>query len=257
MSKYLVYTLIAVIAVAVGAGAWYYASLGSSGGKVLKVGTSPDFPPFEYVDDKGNIVGIDIDLVNALASKLGYKVEIVSMDFDGLIQALKSGKIDVIAAGMTITPERSKEVSFTIPYWDADQAILVKASTGSKPSSLSELEGKTVGVQTGTTAEELVNEFVNKSGVNIKVKSYSSYVLAVTDLENGRVDAVVVDVPVAKTFVSKYGDLTISGIIKTGEHYGLAVRKDDVGLLNALNKELENFLKSQKWQQIINKYFSG
>jgi polar amino acid transport system substrate-binding protein len=257
VNKYLIYTLIAVIALAVGVGAWYYVSVGSGGEKVLKVGTSPDFPPFEYVDKNGNIVGIDIDLVKALASKLGYKVEIVSIDFDGLIQALKSGKIDLIAAGMTITEERSKEVSFTIPYWDADQAILVKTSSGFKPSSLSDLAGKTVGVQTGTTAEELVNDFVNKSGADIEVKSYSSYVLAVTDLENGRVDAVIIDVPVAKMFASKYGDLTVSGIIKTGEHYGLAVRKDDTELLNSLNKGLEKFLKSQEWQQIINKYFSG
>lgn len=255
VSKSLVVAAIVVVVIA-GVGVAYVGGyIGGGGGKkVLKVGTSPDFPPFEYIDDNGNIVGIDIDLVKALAAKLGYDVEIVSIDFDGLIPALQNGQIDVIAAGMTITDERKQKVDFTLPYWDADQAILVKKGSDFYPQSLNDLAGKVVGVQSGTTGEWLIDDFINQSGSDITVKRYPSFVLAVTDLINGRIDAVIVDTPVAAAFSKKY-DVEVSATIQTGEQYGLAVQKGSTELLNELNQALEEFLKSQDWQDIINKYF--
>lgn len=255
VSKSLVVAAIVVVVIA-GVGVAYVGGyIGGGGGKkVLKVGTSPDFPPFEYIDDNGNIVGIDIDLVKALAAKLGYDVEIVSIDFDGLIPALQNGQIDVIAAGMTITDERKQKVDFTLPYWDADQAILVKKGSDFYPQSLNDLAGKVVGVQSGTTGEWLIDDFINQSGSDITVKRYPSFVLAVTDLINGRIDAVIVDTPVAAAFSKKY-DVEVSATIQTGEQYGLAVQKGNTELLNELNQALEEFLKSQDWQNIINKYF--
>lgn len=119
-TRLLVLALAVVVVAAIVVGVWLYLSKPPAK-KVLRVGTSPDFPPFEYIDEKGNIVGIDIDLVKALAKKIGYDdVEIVSIDFDGLIPALLNNQIDVIASGMTITEERAKVVAFTIPYWRAD-----------------------------------------------------------------------------------------------------------------------------------------
>ncbi len=254
LSKILVVAAIAVI-VAAGIGVAYVGGFAGGGGKkVLKVGTSPDFPPFEYIDDKGNIVGIDIDLIKSIAAKLGYDVEIVSIDFDGLIPALQNGQIDVIAAGMTITDERKQKVDFTIPYWNADQAILIKKGSGIHPQSLNDLAGKAVGVQSGTTGEWLIDDFINQSGADITVKRYPSFVLAVTDLVNGRIDAVIVDTPVATAFAKKY-DVEISATIQTGEQYGLAIQKGNTELLNELNQALDEFLKSQDWQNIINKYF--
>ena len=252
-----VYLVIAVIVVAViagVAGAYLGGFIGGGGKKVLKVGTSPDFPPFEYVDKEGNIVGIDIDLIKSIAAKQGYEVEIVSIDFDGLIPALQNGQIDVIAAGMTITEEREQKVDFTIPYWDADQAILVKKGSNLHFDSLNDLVGKTVGVQSGTTGEWLIDDFINQSGEEITVKRYPSFVLAVTDLVNGRTDAVIVDTPVAAAYAKKY-DVEVSATIKTGEQYGLAVRKGNTELLNELNSALEEFLKSQEWKDIISNYF--
>ena len=225
--------------------------------KLLRVGTSPDFPPFEYVAKNGSIVGFDIDLIRLLAKKIGYDdIEIVTMDFDSLIPALKQGKFDVIAAGMTITPEREKEVSFTKPYWNANQAILVRKDSDFRPKSLDDLAGKTVGVQTGTTGEYYVEDYINKTGINIEVKTYSSYVLAVQDLVNGRIDAVVVDTPVAKMFEKQY-PVVISGIIETGEQYGFAVRKEDTQLLNELNKALEEVMNSPEWEKLVEKYFGS
>ncbi len=225
--------------------------------KLLRVGTSPDFPPFEYVAKNGSIVGFDIDLIRLLAKKIGYDdIEIVTMDFDSLIPALKQGKFDVIAAGMTITPEREKEVSFTKPYWNANQAILVRKDSDFKPKSLDDLAGKTVGVQTGTTGEYYVEDYINKTGINIEVKTYSSFVLAVQDLVNGRIDAVVVDTPVAKMFEKQY-PVVVSGIIETGEQYGFAVRKEDTQLLNELNKALEEVMNSPEWEKLVEKYFGS
>jgi polar amino acid transport system substrate-binding protein len=228
-----------------------------SGKKVLRVGTSPDFPPFEYIDEKtGEVVGIDIDLVKALANKLGYDVQIIQMDFDGLIPALLNKQIDVIASGMTITEERAQIVAFTVPYWRADQAILVHKDSSYEFKSLDDLVGKTVGVQSGTTAQLMLQDFVNETGKNINIKIYSSYVLAVQDLENGNTDAVVVDSPVAKMF-ENVRNVKITGIIQTNENYGFAVRKEDAELLNKLNNALKEFLNSAEWQAILQKYLGS
>mgnify|MGYP001772550989 CR=1 FL=1 len=222
--------------------------------KVLRVGTSPDFPPFEYINETtGEIVGIDIDLVRAIAKRLGYEVEIVSIEFSGLIPALQAGQIDLIASGMTITEERAKVVDFSIPYWEADQAILVKAGSSFKPKGLEDLSGKRVGVQTGTTAEILVMDYVNATGVKIDLKSYPTYTLATKDLVNDNLDAVIVDSPVAKTLAKLY-NVEISSTIQTGEKYGLAVKKGNTELLSAINQVLNEILNSPEWENIVEKY---
>jgi len=247
-------TSVIIIVLAV-VGYFYYTKyLQPPAKKILKVGTSPDFPPFEFINETTNeIVGIDIDLIKLVAKRIGYEVEIVSIDFEGLIPALQAGQIDVIASGMTITEERKKVVDFTIPYWEADQAIIVVKGSTFRPANLSDLAGKKVGVQTGTTAESLVNDYVSSTGTQIDVRSYTSYILAVQDLINGRIDAVVVDTPVAQTLSRMY-NVEISGVIETGEKYGFAVRKGNTELLNALNSALQEVLSSPDWSQIIAKY---
>jgi polar amino acid transport system substrate-binding protein len=222
--------------------------------RVLRVGTSPDFPPFEFINETTNeIVGIDIDLVKLVAQKIGYEVEIVPIDFDGLIPALQAGQIDIVASGMTITEDRSKVVDFSIPYWEANQAILIAKGSQFKPRSLEDLNGKVVGVQTGTTAEELVTKYINETSANIQVKSYTSYILATQDLLNGRIDVVIVDEPVARALQRTY-NVETSATIETGERYGFAVRKGNTELLSAINKALSEILNSQEWINIISKY---
>jgi polar amino acid transport system substrate-binding protein len=222
--------------------------------RVLRVGTSPDFPPFEFINETTNeIVGIDIDLVKLVAQKIGYEVEIVPIDFDGLIPALQAGQIDIVASGMTITEDRSKVVDFSIPYWEANQAILIAKGSQFKPRSLEDLNGKVVGVQTGTTAEELVTKYINETSANIQVKSYTSYILATQDLLNGRIDVVIVDEPVARALQRTY-NVETTATIETGERYGFAVRKGNTELLSAINKALSEILSSQEWINIISKY---
>ncbi|ABM80541.1 basic amino acid ABC transporter substrate-binding protein [Hyperthermus butylicus] len=259
-SRTLVIAAIVAIAVIVGGVAyWYAGGGGGEGKKILVVGTSPDFPPFEYIAKNGSVVGFDIELIRLVAKKAGYDdIEIRTMDFDALIPALEQGQIDVIAAGMTITEERKQRVDFTIPYWQVDQAILVRADSEFRPKSVEELSGKTVGVQTGTTAADYLNKIVEEKGLNINIKEYSSYVLAVNDLIAGRIDAVMVDTPVAKMFEKQYKDkLVISAVIETGEKYGFAVRKGNTELLDKLNKALEDIMNSPTWDELVQKYFGS
>lgn len=248
-----------LVLVIVGVASFLALRAGEQGKKVLKVGTSPDFPPFEYVAANGTIMGFDIELMRLVAKKAGYDdIEIVSMDFDSLIPALEQGQIDVIAAGMTITEEREKRVDFSIPYWEADQAILVRADLGFKPQKVEDLEGRTVGVQTGTTAADYLKGLVDEEGLKINIKEYSSYVLAIQDLLAGRIDAVMVDTPVAKMFEKRYKDeLTIATIVKTGEKYGFAVQEGNKELLEKINNALQEIMQSPEWDKLVQKYFGS
>lgn len=169
-----------------------------------------------------------------------------------MIEALEQGVIDVALSGITITEDRAKRVDFSIPYWEADQAILVVKGSSFKPRSLADLEGKAVGVQIGTTAEALLDK-LKANGTNVEIKRYTSYTLAVQDLVNGRIDAVLVDSPVANTLASKY-NVEVSSIIPTGEKYGIAVKKGNTELLDKINKVLREILNSDEWQKIISKH---
>jgi len=223
--------------------------------KVLVVGTSADFPPFEYKNaSNGQITGFDISLIKLIAKKMGYdRVEIKDMDFDSLIPALQAGKVDVVIAGMTITPEREKVVDFSIPYWEADQAVLVRKGSGIKVNSLDDLRGKTIGVEKGTTGAIYVKKHLGSSS---KIKEYPTYVAAVEALLNGQVDVVVLDSPVAKMFSKKY-DVQVVYTIKTGEHYGIAVKKGNTKLLEGINKALKEIMNSPEWDKLVEEYFGS
>ncbi|WP_457741905.1 basic amino acid ABC transporter substrate-binding protein [Thermococcus sp.] len=223
--------------------------------KVLVVGTSADFPPFEYKDPKtGNITGFDISLIKLIAKKIGYdKVKIVDMNFDSLIPALQAGKVDVVIAGMTITPEREKVVDFSIPYWTADQAVVVRKDSNIQINSIKDLYGKTIGVETGTTGAIYIKKHVGK---NATIKEYSTYVAALEALLNGQVDVIVLDSPVANMFVHKY-PVKVVYTIKTNEHYGIAVRKGNTKLLNEINQALKEIMNSPQWEQLIKEYFGS
>ncbi len=256
LTKTLIMAIIAIVAITLAIGVLYLYTVNIVHRETrckIRVGTSPDFPPFEYIDKEGNIVGIDIDMMRALSNRIGCDIEIISMDFNGLIPALINNQIDVIASGMTITEERAKVVAFTKPYWSADQAIVIRKDANINPQSLNDLVNLRVGVQSGTTAEQMVSDFINRTGKNINMVSYQSYVLAIQDLLAGRLDAVIVDSPVANMFVKQY-NVKISNIITTNEKYGLAVRKDNTELLEKLNKALDELLNSDEWQQILRKY---
>lgn len=221
-------------------------------GKTYMVGTSADFPPFEYVED-GKYVGFDMDLIRAIADEMGFNVVVVDMAFDSLIAALASGNLDIVIAGMTITEEREQVVDFSTPYWVADQSVVVK--TGSDLNITVLFGDHDIGVQTGTTADLWVEEnLVNTKILTGQFKRYETFVLAMTDLVNGNVDAIVLDSPVAEMYARRR-PVEIVGIIKTGEEYGIAVQEGNKELLDLINEGIKRLQESGKIEEIISKYF--
>lgn len=218
-------------------------------GKLI-VGTEPTFPPFEFVDEKNQVVGFDIDIANELAKRLGVKLEIVNLPFDSLIPALLQGKIDLIIAGMTITAERAKVVDFSKPYFEANQAIVVRKDGKFEPKKLEELVGKKVAVQLGTTGDLVVSE-IN----GVQVVRFQKFTDAFLELQNGRVDAVVLDEAPAKAYVKKFPKFLISAVVDTGETYGIAVKKGNKELLNFVNQTLDILKSSGTYNKLIQKWF--
>lgn len=221
------------------------------------VGTSADYPPFEYVED-GKIVGFDIELITSLLEKLNYTVEVQDIGFDSLIPSLVNDKIDVIAAAMTITPDREEQIDFSDPYYNSDQSILVQTDSDPNIDEDEDLSNLIIGVQTGTTGElwvidNLIN-ITNATMTDDQLKRYDTYTLAVLDLDNGNVDAIILDNPVAESF-AKDEDRRVEYVIQTDEYFGFGVLKGNEELLNGLNEELEIFMESNEWATLLNEYF--
>ncbi len=221
--------------------------------RIVTVGTSADFPPFEYIDN-GQFVGFDMDLMREIAKLADFELKFVDMSFDSLIPALRAGQVDVVAAAMTITDERRQVVDFSIPYWTADQSIIVKADSGLTITVLFQ-KGR-IGVQTGTTADLWCTDNLVGKGLLAEknLKRYDTFVLALSDLLNGNIDAIVLDSPVANRFAATK-PVKVVGIIVTGEQYGIAVKKGNKELLDKINSAIRVLNETGKMSELIDKYF--
>lgn len=164
----------------------------------IRVGTCPDYPPFENVDDKGNIVGFDIDLVTAIAEKIGVKVEVMGMGFDSIIIAVKNGQLDIGMSSFSVNEERKASIDFSVPYMVSSQVVLVGKDSSIK--SVEELSGKQVAVAIGTTGAEAAKSIEGATIVNVDDSNIS-----VMMLENGTVQAVVIDVAIAREYAARRG----------------------------------------------------
>jgi len=226
---------------------------GDGGTQSVVAGTAPGFAPFEFKEG-GDLKGFDVDLLEAVVGAAdGLEFDRWrEFEFDGLIPALNNENIDVIAAAMTITESRDENIDFTDPYYSADQAILVRSGGSFQPSAIGDLEGRPVGAQSGTTGESVVEDEVGTDNYS----SYDSYVLAVQDLENGNIDAVVVDEPVAMTFADQR-DVEIAFVYETGEEYGFGVREGDSQLQEGLNEGLSAVEDDGTYEELRNEWFGG
>jgi polar amino acid transport system substrate-binding protein len=221
------------------------------------VGTNAYFPPFEFYQNN-TIIGYDIELVTKIFTDAGYEVEVQNLDFYALEGALTSNAIDVIAAGLTITYNRSLNMDFSIPYFDSNQSVLINLNNNPNLTinSTEGFAGLKVGAQRGTTGEIwiqenlIATEIINKS----QYEPYVLYTSAVADLDNTRLDAVVLDTPVARVFEGKNGK-NITMIMITNEQFGFAVQKGNTTLLNVLNTGLEQLIGSQYLEDLKVKYF--
>lgn len=219
---------------------------------VLTVGTNAEFPPFEYVDDNGEPDGFDMALVKAIGEKLGVEVTVENMEFDSLVASI-GNKIDIAAAGMTVTPERSQTVDFSDTYYEAVQFVILPAD--SEIAQASDLEGKTIGVQLGTTGDFTAEELTEN------VSRYNKAVDAVNDLINGRVDCVIVDKNPALVFESRFeGKVVAVDGAQFGfepEEYAIAIPKGDTALADQINTALEEIKADGTFDELVKTYIEA
>lgn len=230
--------------------------LGGGGGEEITPATAPGFPPFEMIQD-GELVGFDVDLLEAVVAETDLTLgEWEQLEFDSLIPALTSENIDVIAAAMTITDDRDQTIDFSDPYYSSDQSIVVREGEGGQYSELSDLSDLAIGAQSGTTGEGVVQDELIANGhiSESDYRAFDNYVLAVQALENGDVDAVVIDQPVGNTFADQR-DVEVAFVYETGEQFGFGVREDDDDLQTALNDGLAAVRESGEYGEITNTWF--
>ncbi len=197
------------------------------------IATDATWPPFEYVNDQNQIVGFDIDLMDAIAKSAGIEIEYQNVAFDPLLAGMAQGTYDAAISSITITDDRSKSMLFSNPYYVAGQMIVTKKNNTSVTNADS-LQGKTLGAQLGTTGETLANGVKGAT-----VKTYNQIGLAIQDLLNGQIDAVICDTPIANSYANKNAStLKIVGDALTTENYGIAVAKDKTELLAKINQGL-------------------
>jgi polar amino acid transport system substrate-binding protein len=224
--------------------------------KVYVVGTDAAYAPFESQNEKGEIVGFDIDVVTAIAKKAGIEVKFVNTPWEGIFKTLDQGDRDFLVSAVTITDERKQSMDFSDPYFDAQQLIAVKAT--SKISKFDDLKKLKVGVQTGTTGDEVVSKLQGKNSTNIK--RFESTPLALKELEAGGVDAVVADNGVVINYVTNNAGSkfkTVADKAFAPEQYGLPVKKGNTELLGKLNKGLADIKADGTYDQIYAKYFGA
>ena len=226
---------------------------------VLTVGSDTSFPPFESMNG-ATAEGFDVDLANAIAKEMGMTVNFTSQKFDTLIPQLKAGgTFDVIMSGMTITPERQKEILFSSPYIDSNQSIAVvkgkfpKVDGNNAAAINTEFTGKIIGVQSGTTGEAWAKE--NIKGAKT-ITPFDDTLSAFSALNAGKVDAVVNDLPVSAYLVktSYTGDELIAEI-PTGEQYGIGISSSDAALKSAIDAGLAKVKSSGEYATIYQKWF--
>ena len=223
--------------------------------ETLKMGTNASFPPYEFYDDEsGEIVGIDAEVAAAICEKLGYELEIVDMDFDAIIPAVTTGKIDFGMAGMTVTEERMQSVDFTTSYATGIQVVIVKEDSEivSVDDLFAEGASHKIGVQQGTTGDLYCSWDIEDEGLG-SVERYKNGTDAVLALTSGKVDCVVIDNEPAKNYIAANEGLKILDTEYAVEDYAIALAKDSE-LTAQINAALEELIADGTVQAIIDKY---
>ena len=218
--------------------------------KTLVMATNAEFPPFEYYEG-GEVVGIDAELAAAIGEKLGMDVEIEDMAFDSVIPAVQSGKADFGAAGITITEDRKAQVDFSDEYYTSKQKIIVK-SDNTEITGPEDLEGKKIGVQQGTTGDIFAtDEFGDEN-----VERYNKGMEAVQAVQQGKIDAVIIDEQPAKTFISENEGLVILETEYVEESYAFCFEKDS-DLVDKVNDAIKELKEEGTFDEIVSKYINS
>ncbi|MEX2540215.1 MAG: basic amino acid ABC transporter substrate-binding protein [Trueperaceae bacterium] len=224
-------------------------------GRVIVVGSDTTYPPFETVNDQGEIVGFDVDVVNAVCEQVNCVAEFQTTAWDGIFPALAAGEFDMVASGVTITEERDRVVDFTIPYFEVDQAIAVRVEDEDLAlEDFTEGGDLTLGAQTGTTNAATAEDLVGRD----RVRLYDDFNAAIQGLLNGDVDGVAIDDVTADAFVQQYaGELAVTiREVESGDKLGFAVQEGDE-LVDALNAGIEAIAADGTLDDLIAKWFTA
>lgn len=224
-------------------------SSGDSDKKVYVVATDATYAPMEYMDDKGNIVGIDIEIVDAIAEAAGIEIEYKNYGWEPLFPAVKSGEVDFAVSSITITEDRQKEFDFTDPYFEANQLILVPED--SDITTFEELKDKKVSAQINTTGHIVVGELLGATSKNVVATETMPF--AITEMINGNADAAVGDNAVIIDYQKNNPNVKLKVVEDSSfeiEKYGLMTKKGNTEMLDILNEGIQKIKDDGKLKEI-------
>ena len=234
---------------------------GDSSKKMEKIviGLDDEYAPMGFKNEQNEIIGFDVDLAKEAANRLGTEVEFKAIDWNSKEAKLKSGRIDIIWNGLDITPERQENMLFSDPYMDNRQIIFVKKGNDQGINAETDLAGKTVGTQAGSTAEAYIVENAALKDSLKEFKTYGDYVSAFMDLENGRIDALVCDEIVGRYAMSKQDGKFDALNVNVGpvSEFGIAFRKEDTELRNKVQKVFDEMVKDGAAGKISEQWFGA
>jgi ABC-type amino acid transport substrate-binding protein len=219
------------------------------GGETLTVGSDIPYPPFEQKASGGGYTGFDVELMEAIGKEISREPEFIDSSFETIFRDVGQGKFEAVMSAATITPEREKEVAFSLPYYLSEQAILVQE--GSDITGLADLKGKVVAAQQGTTGLELAKEKAEAS----ELRPFPEGPDADNALKAGTVEAVIIDAPVAKQQAEELGGIEIVEKVPTDETYGIALAKDNTELLEQINEGLKKAIEDGSYATVYEKWF--
>ena len=209
--------------------------------------TSPDFPPFESLDDNDTVVGIEPDILAIICGNLGLTAEPYAIDFDSALVAPGAGKADAVVSGVTVKEERKATLDFTVPYVTIVQGVVFKAGSDITMENLGE---KTIGVQSGTTGQIEATDHFGEDHVS----AYDKYSLAFQALQNGQIDCIMVDDMVGAAYVKQIPGLDMFKTDYTPEEFAFGFAKGNTELVDAFNAELQKLIDDGTIEQIILKW---
>ena len=221
--------------------------------KVITMGTSADYPPFEF-KKQGEFIGVDIEIARAITAKAGYKLEIVDMDFSSLVGAVKSNRVDFIMAALTETPERLKNINFSNIYYQA-KISAIYTEKGQSYENLKDFGHKKVGVQLGSIMELYIKK-LEKEDSNIEIMTLNKNPELIQELKLGRLDVVILEEAQAVEFSKKNPKLSFNTLPNTGDGYAIGFRKDS-GLKDMFNEALRELQENGTLKKINNKWLKN
>ena len=225
-------------------------------GKTYVNGIDANYPPFGFVDEKGKPSGFDVDSMDWIAKKMGFKIAHQPMDWDGIIPALLAKKIDMVCSGMSVSPEREAVVGFSEPYWNIRKVFMIKKDGDLTVDKIHQ-GGIRLGVQRGTNEAEFLQQEQQAKKYNYKLRFYDSSPLAVEDLLNGRIDAAAMDSAPAEDAIRKGKAIKEAGEFAEGDVFAVAIRKEDEELRKLVNEGYRLLKADPYWEELKTKYFGN